>query len=74
MTEKITGMYLERLRRYITDEAERLGKKGNGIVHKIDLEQVDKTPVNLTPVAPPDPMERDLDVLFGSSKRNKRLS
>ena len=72
MVQKATDTYLERLRKYIADEAERLGKSGAEIVHHIDLDEVDEKPITCIPVKPLDPLERDVDLLFGAGEKDKR--
>ena len=58
----------------MADEAYRLGKSGKGIIHRIDLDEVDKEPTELQPIGPQDPIERDLDLLFGSEQRVSKPS
>jgi hypothetical protein len=74
MVQKITDSYLQRLRKYIADETERLGKRGAGVVHHIDLDEVDESGAKCVPMSPVDPLERDVDLLFGSSEKRRRPS
>lgn len=67
MKEKITDDFLKRLRKYMTEETKRLGKC-EGRVHHIDLDDVEEEKACGIPAAPSDPMERDLDILFDSTK------
>ena len=74
MTEKTTDGDLEALRKYIAEEAERLGQIGAGIVHRIDLDEVDEQAPSVVPKVRLDPLERDVDLLFGSSEKPRRSS
>ncbi|HEX9745793.1 MAG TPA: hypothetical protein VGB30_10235 [bacterium] len=74
MSQKIVDSNLERLRRYIAEEAKRLGKNGAGIVHQVDLDKVENEAVSMPPIKMPDPLERDLDLLFGPNGNSKKVS
>lgn len=67
MKEKISDVHLKRLRQYIAEEMERLGKCA-GRVHHIDLDAVEEEKAFAIPAANCDPMERDLDILFDSTR------
>jgi hypothetical protein len=70
MAEKTTDGNLKRLREYIAEEAQRLGRCG-GRIHRIDLDEVDDEGASL--IRPPsiDPLERDVDVLFGPTNKRR---
>ncbi len=51
----------------MAEETERLGKCA-GRVHHIDLDAVEEGKAFAIPAAPCDPMERDLDILFDSTR------
>ncbi len=71
MNQKATDEDLARLRKYITDEAERLEKCGAGVVCRIDLDEIEETP-SFKALRPVDPLERDIDLLFGSTFKRRR--
>jgi len=71
MPKKITDTNLKRLRKYMLDEANRLGQNGSCVVHKIDLDKIDESAEVKPKVVSSDPLERDLDVLFESSEKRK---
>jgi len=70
MADKLSDENLRRLREYIAEEARRLGDCGGKVIH-IDLNAVDDDRTCSIPGAPSDPLERDLDVLFGCREKNK---
>ena len=67
MKEKTTDDHLKRLRKYMAEESKRLGKC-DGRVHQIDLDGIEDEKACAIPAKPTDPLERDLDILFSSSK------
>jgi hypothetical protein len=71
MNGKQTDGNLKRLRQYIASEAKRLGSCG-GRVHRIDLNDVDEEKVCAISFKPKDPLEKDLDELFGSLDDEKK--
>jgi len=54
----------------MAEEAKRLGRCG-GRVHQIDLDALAEEKACSIPAEPCDPLEKDLDELFGSSNRRK---
>ena len=63
---------LRKLRRYIFDETRRLEKRSGGKVHRFELGSLgDDTPSDSDPPSP-DPLEKDLDLLFDFNKRNSK--
>ena len=53
-------------------EAERLGKCGEGVVHRINLDEVGEEPHCGVRPGPSDPLERDVDLLFSSRKKHRK--
>jgi hypothetical protein len=66
MNDKLSDDKLRRLREYIAEETKRLGECGGRIL-KCDFEELDLEKVCSIPAAQRDPLERDVDALFGSS-------
>ena len=71
MAKMITNDNLKNLKEYIAEEAKRLGG-GNGRVHHIDLDEVDDEGKMLIQSPVLDPIQRDLDLLYGSSNGRKK--
>ena len=72
MREQASDGNLKRLRRYIADEAERLGKCGGVVVHRIELDDVEDEPCFPVPRLKHDALERDVDLLFRPVRRSTR--
>jgi hypothetical protein len=72
MQEKSPDMNLQRLRRYMADEANRLCKRGGTVVHKINLDDLEEETYCILREPNGDPLERDVDLLFGSSAKRRR--
>ena len=72
MQEKTQDTNLKRLRQYIADESERLEKRGEPVVHCVNLDDVDEEAHCVLKPGPRDPLERDLDLLFGSLRKHRK--
>jgi hypothetical protein len=72
MQEKTTNNNLRRLRKYIANESERLGKCGEGIVHCVNLDDVDDDPRPVNTNGSKDTLERDLDLLFNNNRKQRK--
>jgi len=68
MNDKLSDEKLRRLREYIAEETKRLGECGGRIL-QCDFEDLDVEKVCSIPAVKRDPMERDVDALFGSSSK-----
>jgi len=71
MKEKKQTPNVERLRRYMADEARRLGKCGS-VIHRINLDEVEEESNGKNASCPGDPLERDLDLLFRNPTNPRR--
>lgn len=75
MADKITDKNLLKLRKYIASEAQRLGKSGSRVVYRVDLSEIEEEEFSYPLLSLADPMERDLDLLFGANgKKDKNAS
>jgi hypothetical protein len=72
MPEKTSHTNLRRLRQYIADESERLGKNDAPVVHCVNLDDVDDESHCVVKPGSKDSMEKDLDLLFGNKKRRPK--
>ena len=72
MQEKTSNTNLRRLRKYIANESERLGKCGEGIVHSVNLDEIDEEPHPVVTSGSKDTLERDLDVLFNHKRKHPK--
>jgi hypothetical protein len=72
MPEKTSHSNLRRIRQYIADEAERLGKNDDAVVHCVNLDDIDEETHCVVKPGPKDSMEKDLDLLFGKKSRHRK--
>ena len=56
----------------MADEADRLCKRRGTVIHTINLDELDETPVCIVPPAENDALERDVDLLFGNLERRRK--
>lgn len=61
---------LRRLRRYIAEEAERLGKARGVVIHRINLEDLNDEVCQSIAIGSGDSLAQDVDQLFGTNRKN----